>query len=276
MHAVATMATIALQHHGAQARPWLRRLVRLGYAAKGVIYLLIGTFALQLALGDGGRITDSRGVLDYITGLPFGTPLLGMIGVGLLAYALWEITEAVLTPTRDRGASGIGHRALTAFKGLIYGGLGWKALRLAMGAGDTRSGGTESYARDALALPFGDWMLIIAGTALAAYGVVQAWHAWQGRLDDDMDWQQMHREGLGWVRRVGRAGVGARGVVFAVMGVLLAQAGLDRQPSDAGGVADALVTVLSQPFGAWLLAAVATGLVCYGVWQLLHARYARL
>ena len=92
------MATIALSQQSAQARPWWRRLVRVGYAAKGIIYLLIGGFALQLALGDGGRLTDSSGVLGYITGLPFGTPLLALIGVGLIAYALWQITDAFVRP----------------------------------------------------------------------------------------------------------------------------------------------------------------------------------
>ena len=271
------MATIALPHSPAEARPWWRRLVRVGYAAKGVIYLLIGAFALQLALGDGGRLTDSSGVLDYITRLPFGTPLLGLIGAGLIAYALWQITDAFAGPTRAEGAKGTAVRVFTAMRGGIYGVLGWKALQLAMGnGGGSRSGGTEGMAQDALALPFGDWMLVIAGLGLAAYGVHQGWKAWQGRLDHDMDWQHLRREGLGWVGRVGQAGMGGRAVVFAIMGVMLARAGSDRDASDAAGTAEALGTLLTQPFGAWLLALTAIGLVCYGVWQLLHARYARL
>jgi len=271
------MATIALPHAPAEARPWWRRLVRIGYAAKGVIYLLIGGFALQLALGDGGRLTDSRGVLDYITGLPFGTPLLGLIGVGLIAYALWQITDALAGPLRIEGAKGTAVRAFTALRGGIYGMLGWKALQLAMGNGSgSRSGGTEGVARDALSLPFGDWALVIAGLGLAAYGGYQGWKAWQGRLDHDMDWQQLRREGLGWVGRVGQAGMGGRAVVFVVMGLMLARAGADRNASDAAGMAEALGMLLTQPFGAWLLALTAALLVCYGIWQILHARYVRL
>lgn len=272
------MATMALPHSPADARPWWRRLVRVGYAAKGVIYLLIGAFALQLALGDGGRLTDSNGVLDYITGLPLGTPLLGLIGIGLVAYAFWQIADALAGPVKADGAKGVATRVFTAVRGGIYGVLGWKALQLAMGdGGGARSGsGTEGVAQDALALPFGDWALVVAGLGLAAYGIHQGWKAWQGRLDHDMDWQRMRREGLGWVQRVGQAGLGGRGVVFVVMGVMLARAGADRDASDAAGTAEALGMLLTQPFGAWLLALTAVGLVCYGVWQLLHARYARL
>lgn len=270
------MATLAIPNPAAEARPWWRRLVRVGYAAKGVIYVLIGAFALQLALGDGGRLTDSSGVLDYITGLPFGTPLLAMIGVGLMAYALWQITDAFARPVEQDGAAGTAVRIFTAVRGAIYGLLGWKSLQLAMGSGASRGGGTEGVAQDALSLPFGDWALVVAGLGLAAYGVHQAWKAWQGRLDHDMDWQHLRREGLGWVGRVGQAGMGGRAVVFVVMGVMLARAGVDRDASDAAGTAEALGLLLTQPFGAWLLAFTAAGLLCYGAWQVLHARYARL
>lgn len=267
---------MAVPRSAAQVRPWVRRLVRLGYAAKGVIFLLVGALALQLALGDGGRLTDQQGVLAYVLQLPFGTPLLAMIAVGLLAYAFWEITGAFVEPVRGDGATAWASRALRVGKGAIYGGVGWQAMRIVLGAGQRRSRGPEGYARDAMQWPLGDWALVLAGLGLAGYGVHQVWMAWQARFDDDMDRQQLRREGLGWVLEVGRAGIGARGVVFAVMGLLLARAGMNRRPSQAGGMADALATLLSQPFGGWLLAAIAAGLVCYGVWQLLHARYARL
>jgi hypothetical protein len=271
------MATIAIQHPSAQVRPWVRRLVRLGYAAKGVIYLLIGALALQLALGDGGRITDKDGVLTYIVGLPFGTPLLALIGVGLIAYACWEITGALLDPVRRRdGATAWLSRGLDVVKGAIYGGVGWQALRIVVGAGQQKSRGAEGYASEAMQFPLGDWAVALIGVGVAIYGVHQIWLAWQSRFDDDMDQQHLRSEGLGWVLDVGRAGIGARGVVLAIAGVMLTRAGLDRRPSEAGGIADALATLISQPFGTVLLGATAAGLVCYGVWQTLHARYARI
>jgi hypothetical protein len=271
------MSTIALQHPSAHVRPWVRRLVRLGYAAKGVIYLLIGFLALQVALGDGGRITDKDGVLTYVLGLPFGTPLLAMIGVGLLAYAFWEITGAFLDPVRHRDGPTVWlSRGLDVVKGAIYGGVGWQALRIVMGAGQQKSRGAEGYASDAMQFPLGAWAVALIGVGVVIYAMHEVWLAWQSRFEDDMDQQHLRREGLGWVLDVGRAGIGARGVVLAIMGVLLTRAGLDRRPSEAGGIADALTTLIAQPFGAVLLGAIAAGLVCYGAWQVLHARYARI
>ena len=271
------MATIAIRHPTAHVRPWVRRLVRLGYAAKGVIYLLIGALALQVAFGEGGRITDKDGVLEYVLGLPLGMPLLAAIGVGLLAYAFWEATGAFVHPSRPRdGAKAWLSGALDLVKALIYGGVGWQALRIVTGSGQQQSRGAEGYASEAMQLPFGDWAVVLVGIGVATYGVYQVWLAWQARLDDDMDRSQLRADGLGWVFGVGRAGTGARGGVLAIMGVLLVRAGLDRRPSEAGGIADSLVALMSQPFGLVLLGGIAAGLVCYGVWEVLHARYARL
>jgi hypothetical protein len=270
------MATIALHPPAAQVRPWVRRLVRLGYAAKGVIYLLVGGLALQLALGDGGRITDKKGVLGEILQLPFGTPMLAMIGVGLLAYALWEIAKAFVAPMKAEGFKATMARAMGVGKGIIYGGIGWQALRIVTGAGQTASRSPEGYASDVMQLPLGNWALLLIGLGITIFGGRQVWLAAHSRFDDDMDQQHLRREGMGWVLQVGRAGMAGRGVVFAMMGVLLMRAGLDRRPSEAGGMADSLTALLSQPFGVFLLAAAAAGLVCYGVWQILHARYARL
>lgn len=271
------MATIAFDGPAVQVGPWIRRLVRLGHAAKGLIYLLVGALALQLALGDGGRITDTQGVLGYILKLPFGTPLLAAIGIGLLAYASWEIVGAYVEPVPGQHGPRAGAmRVFRAIKGAIYGALGWQAMRIVIGAGQQRSRGPEGYARDVMRWPLGDWALVLVGLGIAGFGAHQVWLAIQSRIPQDMDPQHLRREGLGWVLAVGRVGIGARGVVFAIMGVLLTKAGLDRRPSEAAGMADSLTSLLSQPFGAVLLGVTAAGLVCYGAWQMLHARYARI
>jgi hypothetical protein len=271
------MTSIALPQPAAQLRPWARRLVRLGHAAKGVIYLLIGAFALQLALGDGGRITNSDGVLRYLTGLPLGTPLLIMIGVGLLALAGWSLAAAFTERARARSAaSAAASSGLDVAKAVIYGSIGWHALQIVLGAGRSQSRGAEHYARQVLQFPLGEWALVAIGVGVAIYGVREIWFAWRGRLDDEMDEGQLRSDGLGWVIDVGRAGTAARGIVFAVIGVALARAGANEQASAAGGTAEALTTLLSQPLGTWVLAATAAGLVCYGVWQLLLLRYARI
>jgi hypothetical protein len=256
-------------------RPWAERFVRLGYAAKGLIYLLIGVLALRLALGFGGRLTDASGVLRTLVQQRFGLVLMAAIGTGLLAYAAWEITRAFVGTRRRPRESGWASRVLTLLKAVVYGGIGVQALRLVVGS-RAPSGGADDLARDAMQLPLGGVLLAAAGAGVVAYGARQVWNAWQARIGEDLDNQQLRREGAAWVLHVSRAGVGARGVVLAVIGAALVRAAIENRPGEAAGTSEALSTVLTQPYGQTLLAAVAAGLVCYGVYQLVHARYARV
>jgi hypothetical protein len=259
-----------------RVQPWVRRFVRLGYAAKGIIYLLIGTLALQVALGAGGRLTDSSGVLKTLLRQPFGTLLIALIGAGILAYAGWEITRAVLAPgSRRRGARGWIDRSLSIIKGGAYGTIGVEAVRLVLGNRQA-SQNADDYARDAMHFPLGNVFLVLVGVGIAVYGLRQFWLACTSQFDDDLNQGQLIREGGAWVLNVGRVGIGARGVILTLVGTALLRAGLDRSPSKAAGMTEAMWTLFSQPFGQWLLALVAAGLACFGFFQLLHARYARL
>jgi hypothetical protein len=271
------MATITA--HAPTARdlkPWVARFVSIGYAAKGVIYLLIGSLALRLALGEGGRLTDSSGVLKTIVQQPFGLAMLLVIAVGILAYSGWEITQAI-ADTKRKGASakGLMDRGLSIIKGVVYGTVGVEAIRMVLGArGGSRS--ADDYARTAMAFPLGGVLLILIGAGIALYGLTQIRMAWRSQFDDDLNQQQLRSEGGAWILNIGRAGIGARGVILALVGIALARAGFAERPSEAGGLPAALWTVFAQPYGQWLLAAVAAGLMCFGFFQLLHARYARV
>jgi hypothetical protein len=193
-------------------------MVRLGYAAKGLIYLLTGVLALRLAVGMGGRITDASGVLRTFVRQPFGWILLSAIAVGILAYAAWQITEAIAdTRHKGGGARGWLDRSLTIVKGAAYGTIGVEALQLVL-TRHSESQGADDYAREAMQVPFGAAFLVLVGIGIAWYGLSQIWMAWQSRFDDDLDQQRLRRDGLGWLLGVGRAGVGARGVILVVMG----------------------------------------------------------
>lgn len=272
------MATISA--HAAttttEIRPWVRRFVRIGYAAKGVIYLLIGTLALRLALGDGGRLTDSSGALTTIVRQPFGMALIAIIAVGILAYAAWEITEAI-TDAKRKGSNtrGLMDRGLSIIKGVVYGAVGIEAMRMVLGAG-RGSRNADDYARTAMQFPLGGIFLALVGIGIAVYGLKQISMAWKSKFDEDLNQQQLRREGGSWVINIGRAGIGARGVILVLVGIALTRAGFDERPSEASGMTEAMWTLFTQPYGKWLLATVAAGLICFGIFQVLHARYARL
>lgn len=125
-------------------------------------------------------------------------------------------------------------------------------------------------------LPLGGILLIGVGLGVVVYGISQVVDAWKGDVAADLDSSQLRSEGNGWLLHIGRAGIGARGIILILVGGALARAGFDERPSEASSMPEALWTVLAQPFGQWLLAAVAIGLMCFGLFQVLHARYARL
>ncbi len=251
----------------------MARTVRIGYVAKGIIYLLIGTFAFRLALGlTGGRLLDPTGALRLVLHERFGAVLLATISIGILAYSVWQFVEGIWDTRHKGGGWGWWPRALTMIKGAVYASVGWQGLRMVLGL----RGSQNDIARDVIRLPLGDIFLFLVGIGVAVYGAFELRDAWRSRFGDDLDVPRFRREAGMWAVALGRFGNGARAIILIIMGAAMANAALERDPERAGGVADALATLFSRPFGVVLAAAVAAGLACFGVFQLLHARYARL
>lgn len=255
-------------------RPWVGRVVRLGYLAKGLIYTLIGVLALRVAFGmSGGRLTDPSGILRTLLSQRFGTVLLAVIGIGIVGYAAYYIFEAAADlRRRGGGARGWASRGLTMVKAAVYGLIGVQALLVVFF--DRRPADrTEQGAGALMQLPLGHWLLVAIGIGVAMYGVSQLRMVWRGRVDEDIDAAQVRREAP-WLLSLGRFGIAARSVIIVLMGLTFARSGWRGRASDADGYRDALQTVAS--FDAWLLAAIGAGLLCFGIYQICHARYARL
>ena len=255
-------------------QPWVSRLVRLGYLAKGIIYTSIGVLALRAAFGlRGGRLTDPGGVLLQILRQPFGVALLTIIGIGILAYAAYYIFEAIADLRRKGGGlRGWIDRSLTIIKAVFYGAVGVQAMAIVL-MGDAPRNDPENQARTLMHFPLGWILLVLIGAGVAIYGVTQLRMAWRGGADDDIDVARVRRE-ANWVLPFGRAGTGARGVILLMMGTGLALAGAREHPSDADGYREVLLAMLAiNPF---LLGALGAGLLSFGLYQLCHARYARL
>lgn len=269
------------RHAAREASPWVEGLARLGFAAKGVVYIIVGMLAAQAAAGSGGQTTGSEGALATILRQPLGQVLLGVIAVGLAGYALWRFVQAALDP-EDKGtdAKGIGTRIGFAVSGVIHAGLAIEAARMVLGdgGGSGQGGGEEAdhWASIVLSQPFGPYLLGIVGAGIAGMGLYQLYKAYEVKLGKRLDLSGMGSSAREWTIRFGRFGLAARGVVFGVIGILLIQAALQYDPQDAVGVAGALRTLQQQPYGPWLLGAVALGLVAYGLFQLVNARYRRI
>jgi hypothetical protein len=266
----------ALRDGGERAAPWVERLGRLGYAAKGIVYLGVGGLAAEAAVGAGGAATGSRGAMRHAQRLPFGDVLLVAVAVGLAGYALWRLVQAV-RDTESQGTSpkGMILRVGYAISGAIHGVLAWTAVELVRGL---RPRGDEAVSRDQaawlLSFPHGAWLVCAVGAVVIGVGVAQLVIA--ARASFLLNLGSLSAGARAWVTWLGRLGYLARGVVLFLIGGFLISAGLHANPRDARGIGGALREIAHQPAGRWLFGAVALGLAAYGVFMLVLARYRRM
>jgi hypothetical protein len=241
----------------------LETLTRAGFAARGIMYGLIGYLALK-----SGRTEDGAGVLEYLAG-GSGRLLVGLMALGFFGYALWRFSEALAdTEGHGSGAKGMVVRAGGVVSGLVHLGLGIFAAALASGSGGGSGGSSREGAATALSLPGGETLLILVAAALAATGLYQLIKAAKGDFLRYLDPQAAGREWVGWL---GRAGYAARGVVFLVMAWFLFEAGRESRASEAAGMGEALG---SLPQTLQLL--VAAGLFLFGLFSFVEARHRRI
>jgi hypothetical protein len=250
--------------------PWLEPLAQVGVAAIGLVHLLLAWLALQVAFGgSGGESADNTGALKEIAEKPFGKVLLGVMAVGLFAYAVWQGISAGIgfrSETDDKKRYfKRGGAALKSVIGLL---LGLQAARLAMGSSQQSSSSKQQdWTGQLLDAPAGKALVVVAGLAVLAYAVYLGYRGVKKKFLESLK----GHPGQG-LTRFGQAGYIARGVVFGIVGVLLIVAGVKEQPEKARGLDGALKTLADQPFGTWLLTLVALGLGAYGVFRLITAR----
>jgi hypothetical protein len=265
----------------AKVSPWICGLARAGYAAKGVTYVLAGTLAMLAAFSyAGGRTGGTSQTLAALLDHPYGWAALVLIAAGLLGYAMWSLVLAVADPEqKGRNWSGLRKRFVYLCKGFVH--LGLVAVAIGTLVGVVRSSAgrdpVEQWTGKLMSLPLGIWLVGVAGACVVWAGGFQVYRSWRPkRLDDQlMLWQfgQGLRRFLGGV---GRFGVAARGLIFLLIGVFMVAAAYHADPHEAKGVGRALRYIQQQAEGRWLLTAVALGLICYGLFQFVLARYRRI
>jgi hypothetical protein len=287
MHATAPSPTAQAAEEIAQeakdgaraASPWIEGLGRFGYAAKGVVYLIVGALAIQAALGQGGTTTDNQGALAHIASAPFGRSILVILTVGLIGYAIWRLVQGLLdTEHKGTDLAGLATRAMFAGVSIIYVGLAYSAMRLVLGAeapaGSTRE--TQDWTAWLMGQPFGSWLVALGGLLVIGNGLMQLYRAFAGDLCKPLDCSAMSATQKEWIERIGRAGYAARGIAFATIGTLLIFAAMHSNPAEAQGLDGALATLAAQRYGSSLLGLVAAGLAAYGIFALVEARHRRM
>jgi hypothetical protein len=261
-------------------------LARLGYAIKGVVYVVIGLLAILLVTGHSGSLTDQNGALKAIYESPlgpgFGRFLMIIVMVGLFAFALWSLIQAVFdTEGKGRTPKGILSRLGYAGVAISYTLLGIGALQIAMtGNPNASSRNSTSSAQNWTALllkqPAGVLLVILVGLLVLGLMAYLFYKAYKAPFRRRLNLASLSPRAQKTVVNFGRLGYAALGVVFAIVGLFLIIAAVQHNPKEAKGLDSALVELLKQPFGPWLVGLVALGLLAYGLYSFVEARYRRV
>jgi Domain of Unknown Function (DUF1206) len=253
----------------------IERLARLGYASIGIVYMIVGGFAVAAALGKRGSTGGHEDAFRFIREQPFGRVLLVVIAIGLVGYVLWRFASA-FSDSEHRGSDvkGLGIRIASVFRGLVYSVIAFEVMRMVAGKGGGGSGGEQQadhWTSRLMQQPFGRWLVALAGLGVVAYGAYQLYAAWDAKLSKRIRLGEMDSRVRNKVVAISRFGIGARGVVFFIVGGSLVLAAVRHNPETAHSTTGAMQE-LPQP----LLVAVGLGLAAYGVYALVNARYRRI
>jgi hypothetical protein len=250
-------------------------LGRAGMVCIGVVHLIVAYLALQVAFGDSSQQADQKGAIAEIGSTPFGKVILWVLTVGLIAYGLWQLMEAAVGfHWVQKKAKRTRRRIGAVVKAIIGVSLGITAARLASGSNSGGSGDEQQQEMTAklLSLPFGQILVAIAAAIVIGVGIAQLVKGVRKKFLDDLDLGDLPTGTQQWVRRIGMFGYTAKGVVLAIVGVLLGVAAFQSNAKEAGGLDSALRTLAAQPFGTVALIVVAIGLAAFGVYCFAAAR----
>jgi Domain of Unknown Function (DUF1206) len=261
-----------------RARPF-QWLVRAGFVSRGITYGVIGALALGLAVGagSGGTAANQQGALELISRSWPGLLALVVIAAGLLAYALWKFTQGIFgSGPEGGGGAGLKDRVANLSGGIAYVAFFVVALRVLSGSGGNSSGAPEHAAAGVLGWPGGPAIVGAAGAILLAVSLYQFYEALTGRFARDSKTGRMDSDERRVFMLLGRVGLSARSIVFALSGYFVLRAAIDYDPKTAVGVDGTLARVHQEPAGPWLLGLVAVGLLVFAVFSIAEARYRRL
>lgn len=238
------------------------------------MYILVGWIALQVAFGNATTTADNHGALLSVRSTVVGAVLLWLLGIGFAGLALWRLVQVFYGAPGPDGHK-LSARGLSAVKTLLYGFLAYGTLRLAAGGTAPKSTNTQSVDMSAklMQYPGGQIVVVIVGLVLIGAGGYLIWKAWRKEFLEDLLTGQMTARQRRLATWFGEIGGIARGVVFGAAGVFLVIAGVQHSPGKAKGLDSTLRSFAHTPLGPWLLVLVAAGLLVFGCYSWLEARW---
>lgn len=252
---------------------WVDRAARVGYAAKGVVYALIGVIAIQVPLDLEDAPKDRQGALRVVAQQPLGEVLLLAVAAGLAGYALWRLSQAIFDRDDEGdGLKALGKRAGYLARGVLYGFFAFGAFAVVAGIGSKSGDESQDTAR-VLELPLGRWLVFAGGLGFLGAGLYNGYRSLTADFRKHLREYELGPNVRQWAIVVGVVGHAARAVVFGLIGIFLCKAALEYDPDEAKGLDGALRTLADAPYGDAALLAVAAGLIAYAAFCFVQARY---
>lgn len=252
----------------------LKRIAQFGFIAKGTVYLLLGLLALLITLHTGnnsGEDADKTGVFRMVKDNFGGTWLLFLLGLGLVSYSAWRMVEAYQHISSKGKKRWQGLRYF--FSGIVYLSVAVSAFRVALQSGQGGGDNQQDLASELLAKPFGQWLLGVAALIIAGVGVYQIYYALSEKYKKHVQKLNLHNNASRLLLGSGKLGYSARGIVWLIIAFLSIKAAINARSKDAGDTSRAVEVLQSASYGSYLLAALALGLMAYGIFNFIRARY---
>jgi uncharacterized membrane protein YiaA len=257
----------------------MKPIAKAGLTAKGVVYVLLGTLAFMGAFGISGKSsqnTSKAGVFDFIYSQPGGTVLLWVVVLGLVCYFIWRLIQAFAdTERKGENMKGILVRGRYFFSGLVYGSLAVKAFNMLVFHKKDSGDSSQDAARELLSKPMGQWLVGIVAVVLLVVGIYQIYYGLSEKYRKHVN-KFVPADAKRVLLTAGKVGYVARGVVWLLFSYLFFQAAFSANSSDAGNTPKAFGLLSHSDYGPYFLAVVGIGLICYGSFNFIRARFEEL
>jgi hypothetical protein len=255
---------------------WLELLARAGFIGYGIVHLLFAWLALQIAWGGSSEEGDQSGAMQKIAEQPMGKFLVIAIGIGLAAMAIWQLLEALVGHTADRGKERVVERVASAGRAIVYAYFAFTAFKVFNGAGASSADSQQNTTEGLLGSTGGRWLVALAGLALAGLGVGLVIYGVVKRFEKHLKTGLMSPSTRKLSRRLGIAGYSAKGVAYGIAGLLFVVAAVTYDPEKARGLDAALTELRDQPYGQILLTLIALGIAAFGVFCFVQSKYRKV
>jgi hypothetical protein len=259
----------------ADSKP-LEYLARGGFVCYGVIHLLFAWLALQVAFGHPAKEGDQSGALQSLAGLSYGKVLLGVIAVGMVGLAIWQAFEAAIGESGPRTKAAIAERVINGVRAVIYLWLAWTAVKVLRGVNADIAGNQQKNSSQLMSQTDGRWLVGLIGVVVVGVGAGLFAYGYTKKFLKHLNTQQMSPSVRKSTRRLGISGYLAKGIAYAIVGILVVTAAVTYQPDQARGLDAALKTLTSHAYGNWLLAVIAVGFAAFGIYCFFQAKYRKV